>query len=166
MEEDIKTGFLYGACRLGLSVNCQEGRVDLSEHQSILSDKYKAFTDVTAKYLNRTACFIKNYAFYEENEVRIVFESTMSTCLMNNTPIDYTIEGTTKLQLEKVDYQIKNRNLVPFVDMNFSKAVKDGIIQRVIIGPKAYVSVEELQVYLWNHGYDNIEVKKSEISYR
>lgn len=108
---------------------------------------------------------MKNGAFREEDEVRIIFAPEFGFDIGNGYEVEAKIKGTTKLNLGKIDYQVKGDKLVPFVDMNFRKAIADGLIRKIIIGPKAGVNEDELQNYLWYRGFDNIDIKKANASY-
>ena len=50
--------------------------------------------------------------------------------------------------------------------MSFEKAVSDGLVKEIIIGPKVNMTVEEVVCYLWIRGYEGVEVRKSAITYR
>lgn len=167
LESDIKDGFLNCVLRNRLSSEQPlPGKgMDFSGYQDLFFDEYEEISEDIVKQFEFSSCFMKNRAFIEEKEVRIVFASNFSLDLEEGYELDTKIKGTTKLSLGKIDYFVRGRKLVPFIDMNFSKAVKDGLIKKIIIGPKADVSEKELSTFLWHNGFDGVEIEKSRASY-
>ena len=60
----------------------------------------------------------------------------------------------------------RRNQFVLYADMSFEKAVSDGLVKEIIIGPKVNMTVEEVVCYLWIRGYEGVEVRKSAITYR
>lgn len=167
LESDIKDGFLNCVLRNRLSSEQPlSGKgMDFSGYQDLFFDECEEISEDIVKQFEFSSCFMKNRAFIEEKEVRIVFASNFSLDLEEGYELDTKIKGTTKLSLGKIDYFVRGRKLVPFIDMNFSKAVKDGLIKKIIIGPKADVNEKELSTFLWHNGFDGVEIEKSRASY-
>lgn len=169
IESNIRNAFLDFAVRTNLQIVNVPGSVgidiDFSLYQDLFYEEYDEICSDMARYFDFSSCMMKNGAFREEDEVRIIFAPEFDFCIENGYEVEAKIKGTTKLNLGKIDYQVKGDKLVPFVDMDFSKAIADGLIRKIIIGPKADVNEDELQNYLWYRGFENIEIKKSTASY-
>lgn len=169
LASDIRMAFWDYVEEMNLPIEFVPGlkgiEADYSPHQNIIYDDYDAISSNMVSYFDFSSCLMKSGDFREEDEVRIVFSSQFSSSMEAGYEVDTKIKGTTKLALGKIDYRVKDTKLVPFVEMDFSKAITDGIIKEVVIGPKADVRIEEMYTYLWHHGFEHIKVKKSNVSY-
>lgn len=121
-----------------------------------------------ARVLYFTLSNLKNSAFSEEHEVRILksFQWGLKNenLVLEDTPaID--VKGQA-IELSEISYQIKNNRLVPYVDLKLNILEKSSIFKEVWIGPKNRSSVEETKIHLATMGIYNVDVFKSYASYR
>lgn len=111
--------------------------------------------------------FVKNPGFIEEGEWRVVIGSTIGK---------YNIPSSEKIKFSKIKYRVSEDKLIPYIEMDFEKAKQD-IIRKIIIGPKAKITIEDVVDFLNFCGYyENVEggynsttpicVRKSITSYR
>ena len=157
IDSDVKEAFLDCVEWNGLDL-------DFSKNIEIFNDEIDEISYDLAERLDFSSCFMKKDTFREEDEVRIAFSSQIGIHT-DRAEIEKKIAGTTKLYLRDLDYLVRRNQFVLYADMSFEKALKDGLIKEVIIGPKVEMSVEEVRNYLWVRGYEEIEVRKSGISY-
>ena len=106
---------------------------------------------------------IKNPSFFEEREIRAIRLLIKD----NGNWIDSGGHNHKGKELSKYLVEVRNRGTekIPYIKMPF--LVNDeSIIKKVILGPKNHKSVNEIADELKNYGLKNIEVTKSESSYR
>jgi Protein of unknown function (DUF2971) len=99
--------------------------------------------------LNNIACIIKHHKFEEENEYRQFYQP-----------------GNTCLELEP-DFRAGQFGLTPYVKIHFLE--KERLpLKSVTVGPCQDIEIESnvLKILLSKHGYDHVEVLKSEIPLR
>lgn len=88
----------------------------------------------------------------------------------------YNIPSSEKIKFSKIKYRVSEDKLIPYIEMDFEKAKQD-IIRKIIIGPKAKITIEDVVDFLNFCGYyENVEggynsttpicVRKSITSYR
>lgn len=147
-----------------------KSREDLA---SYLIDEFEEVLEDMTEAIAPAVCSMKNPAFAEETETRIVFDPDFGDVFeLNGVKQDYTkIRRCARLQMSPIDYFVRNGILVPFIDINYEKAIDSGIIKKITIGPKAKVSPEELGRYLYFNGFsfdaiEKIEIDTSTLSYR
>ena len=71
------------------------------------------------------------------------------------------------MYVSKIRYIAKNDKLVAYADLKFEDCICDGIINEIVIGPKAKVSDEDIYRFLLLNGYNsNIKISKSRSSYQ
>lgn len=137
-----------------------------------LTDEFEEVLEYMTEDIVPVVCSLKNPAFAEEKETRIVFDPDFPDFYEDDVNKNYTkIQRCERLQMKPVDYFTRNGNLIPFVDINYKNAIDAGIIKRIIIGPKANVEQDELRQYLYFNGFrkdaiEKIKIEKSSLSYR
>ena len=125
--------------------------------------------DYSAEYI---CDIIKNPAFKEEKEVRIMY----NTGLFEEEEKDEVLEICNKeillgsknaLRLEPIRYQVKGCNLVSYADLMFENLVSEGIIKEIIIGPKSKATIDDIVKFLYIKGFDeNVSVRVSSSTYQ
>ena len=158
IDNDVKEAFLDCAEWFELDL-------DFPKHIGLFNDELDEISIDLAERLDFTSCLMKKHTFREEDEVRIIFSSRIGIGT-DETEIDKKIKGTTKLCLRDVDYLARRNQFVLYADMSFEKALTDGVIKEIIIGPKVDMTVEEVGSYLCVRGFEGVNVRKSEVSYR
>lgn len=113
---------------------------------------------------------LKNPAFQEEDEVRIIYNTNIkSTCSYNDFLMNKDIEKSKNpnLKLLPIQYWTRDDNLVAYADLSFNTIVEKEVIKEIVIGPKSKVTEEELQHFLWANKFNyDINIEKSKASYR
>ena len=116
--------------------------------------------------------FLKNTAFSEEKEFRIVYNTGIykeidATDLKEKLTKTIIIGKNKELIITPMQHQVKNNKLVAYADMEFKNCVTDSIVQEIVIGPKSKVSREDVRQLLLVNGFeDNILIGKSNVSYQ
>lgn len=113
---------------------------------------------------------LKNPAFQEEDEVRIIYNTNIkSTCSYNDFLMNKDIEKSKNpnLKLLPIQYWTRDDNLVAYADLSFNTIVEKEVIKEIVIGPKSKVTEEELQHFLWANKFNyDINIEKSKALYR
>jgi len=135
-------------------------------------EEFDCFCEVLDTATEQVFTFLKNPAFEEEKEVRIVYntgicEEVDTHDLGRILNFQLKIGRKEELKLQSMQYQIKGNKLVAYADLNFENCITDGIIKEVVIGPKSKVSQSDVRQVLLSNGFnDDIGVKTSEASYQ
>lgn len=106
------------------------------------------------------AMFFKNPAFKEERELRFV----VNDYKLNGEMAKQCIE-TTSYTIMPREWLAREDTIVPYRKLVFKKAKKP--IASIVIGPKANISEKDMQMYLYDVGFDikKIMVYKSKSTY-
>lgn len=110
----------------------------------------------------------KNPYFWEEQEWRVMF---LSNALPH--PVSKKKNRVNQFLFSKTQYRIANKQLVSYVEMDFSEIKKD-FIKEIWIGPKSNVLDSDIRDFLLSEGYydseysikEPIKITKSVGSYR
>lgn len=135
-------------------------------------EEFDCFCEMMDVDVERVFSFLKNPAFDEEKEVRIVYntgiyedmeEKEFLSCTSDAIPIGKNKE----LLLQPMQYVVKNDKLVAYVDMKFERCIESGIIKEIVIGPKANISTNDIYRFLLVNGVgSDIKISKSRSSYQ
>ena len=131
---------------------------------------FKNLQDIT-----HISALFKSPSFKEEKEWRIVcsmsdYGLTKEMLHFENFDMVSTPAFKKKFSTPRIDYCIKNSNIIPHVELKFndmSKAVKS-----IVLGPKCNATEKDIYHLLLNLGWDSktlesdIEIVRSESSYR
>ncbi|MDD6795975.1 MAG: DUF2971 domain-containing protein [Clostridiaceae bacterium] len=120
------------------------------------------------KNFNNLSCKMKDSAFSDEEEVRIIFSPNL--CKLSKVE-DFKGCGqieTKPFKFGTLKYKTKNGNLVLYADLSFQDCIKDNIIKDIVIGPGCKVSEKDVKYFLIGNGYNykEINIRKSKIPYR
>ena len=134
-------------------------------------EEFDCFCEVLDTTTEQVFTFLKNPAFEEEREVRIVYNTgiyeEIETRELKET-INEKIEiGKKKeLILQPIQYQAKGNRLVAYADLSFENCI-DKMIQEIVIGPKSKVLEKDIRQFLLSNNYeDYTSVKVSRASYQ
>jgi len=130
------------------------------------------------------AVFIKNPAFKEENEWRLVFYpfGHIRNLLINHKSRDMSSnqffydrmlepieceKDYNGLKRGKISFRCTKDKIISYVDMNFEK-IKKEILAEIVIGPKSNITDNDLKLFLLSNGYDltKVKIRKSSSTYR
>lgn len=137
-------------------------------------DEFDSFCEKLYEYAEKVFSFLKNPAFEEEKEVRIVYNTGIYEEMEDEDFISYTCSAIpvgrrNELELLPLQYAVKDTKLVAYADLKFEKCVGKGIIKEIVIGPKAKakVSISDIHRFLVINGFDtDILVSESKASYQ
>lgn len=150
------------------------------------NDKVKCSEDFNEYFIEEFDCFcevldvttedvfalLKNSAFSEEKEVRIVYNTGIYKEIETNDLKEMLNEEIhvgkkRELVITPIQYQVKENKLVAYADMNFENCISNGIIKEIVIGPKAKISEVDIRQFLLTCKFeDDILITKSSASYR
>lgn len=145
---------------------------DFSEY---FTEEFDTFCDKLIEYLGNIGCVIKNPAFSQENEVRIIYdpelvspEVTGDISLTESNKYFKEKQEKNKFIISPIKYTKKLNQLVAFCDLNFSKLITKNIIKEIVIGPRAKISEDDIYYFMLSKGYEasEIKIKHSEATYR
>lgn len=94
---------------------------------------------------------VKHSHFKEEHEVRLVY-----------TPENQKQEGTdvaTSDISKKILFRTRNNQIIPYYEFDFSRRQK--LIQKIIIGSKSPLKIEDLKHFLSECGFEHVNVSES-----
>lgn len=110
-----------------------------------VKDLQQQFVNVISKIETMTPCY-KNSSFKEEKEWRIILESLIGeTCSYTNLN-----ESIDIAKIGKFSYCVSNQNLVSHFELEFVDLKK--AIDKIILGPKCKISVDDMRYYLVSKG--------------
>lgn len=109
-------------------------------------DCFCEFLDIATE---QVFTFLKNPAFTEEKEVRIVYNTGIydeidTGELREALSKKIEIETENELILCPIQYQAKGNKLVAYADLNFDNC-KNTIMEKIVIGPKSKVSEKDIR---------------------
>jgi hypothetical protein len=139
------------------------------------TDEFDSFCEVLVDYLENIACTIKNPAFSEEKEVRIIYdpklhspEVTGDISLTESNKYFKETKEKNNFTINPIKYTKKLNQLVAFADLNFSKLIPKDIIKEIVIGPRAKISEDDIYYFMLSNGYEanKIKISQSEATYR
>lgn len=150
----------------------QDYPIEVKDFNTFFTHEFDAFCEVLDKPVERTFTFLKNPAFREEKEVRIVY----NTHICEEIDSDYLSEILNKsieigdkseLVLQPIRHQVKVDKMVAYADLCFENCVDSKIIKEVVIGPKSKVTEQDIRQILLANGFqDNVKISRSIASYQ
>lgn len=148
------------------SVRCSD------DYNEYFVEEFDCFCEYMDDDVEKVFPFLKNPAFEEEKEVRIVYNTGIYEEIEDKEFLSYTSEATPigrheKLLLQPMQYVVKNDKLVAYADLKFESCINDGIIKEIVIGPKAKVSIDDVYRFILLNGIcSGVKISKSESSYQ
>lgn len=110
---------------------------------------------------------LKNPAFFEEQEVRLVH--LLDFC-KSNSSLRLVDEGGTAFGVEvpgePVSFLIRGNIPAAFIDLKFSMGEEPNAIAEIVIGPKNQALPAGISIFLETLGFPSVVVRKSNASYR
>jgi len=134
-------------------------------------DEFDSFCEVLIyKEIECMSCYIKNPAFIEEEEVRIIYIPGLYVEMEDNDLQNCFNEKISvgKYSLDSLKYYCRDKQLVAYSDLCFERLVPENIINEIVLGPKSKLMKEDIFYYLFSHGYNarDIIINKSNATYR
>lgn len=136
------------------------------------AEEFDCFCEVLDVSTERVFSYFKNPAFEEEKEVRIVYKSMLRGDMEYNdlkaglSYINKIERPNCFVEVQPIRMQVRGDKLVAYADLDFTDCVHKGIINEIVVGPKAQVSESDVRQLLCSLGWDYIFVDTSEASYR
>ncbi|MBN1039286.1 DUF2971 domain-containing protein [Clostridium botulinum] len=175
-KQKEKLSALIQGCIMYIQNMFEDDMVKISDDFSeYFTEEFDAFCEVLVDNLENISCTIKNTAFSEEKEVRIVYDPQLvSREVTGDFSLDEINEQFKQMKeknnfiISPIKYTKKLNQLVAFCDLDFSKLIEENIINEIIIGPKSNISEDDIYNFMLSQGYDanNIEIKHSKATYR
>ena len=133
---------------------------------SIIANEKSSIKELDNIYigLGDFSFFIKNPAFKEEKEWRIVYRDTF----YNTIDIQRKYENKQEFDHLKHFY-MKNDIVSSYFDWNFMDIIPNNPIKTIVFGPNCKCSVDDIQLFLFNNGFEvinKISFQSSNASYR
>lgn len=139
----------------------------LHEAEKKVKEKFNSDFNTMVHLLGYDLCSMKNPAFSEEKEIRLIhildFERSGKFLKLKDHGGNYFGE---EKEGEKVQFRIKQDIPTPYIDLDFSNDDKINPIVEVLIGPKNDVMESSISIFMETIGLENVEIKKSSASYR
>lgn len=145
------------------------------DYNDFFINEFDVFCEVLTEYVGQAACTIKNPAFAEEKEVRVIYNPRLSNREIMGD-IDYkeaqeyfnNIKEISNYKIEPLRYSYRNNQLVAFCDLDFSQLINENIINEIVIGPKSKIKEDDMYYLLMSNGINanNIKITRSEATYR
>lgn len=135
-------------------------------------EEFDCFCEVLDISTEQVFTFLKNSAFEEEREVRIVYNTGINEEIDTNDLSkilgqELAFGKKQELILQPMKYQVKGNKLVAYADLSFKNCINSGIIKEIVIGPKSKVSDKDIRQFLLANGFDDdIIIRNSEATYR
>lgn len=145
------------------------------DYNEFFVEEFDAFCETLTDYVGQVACTIKNPAFAEEKEIRVIYNPELQDVEVTGD-MEFeaakkyftTISEVDEYKIFPLNFSYKNNQLIAFCDLDFSKLIDKGIINEVVIGPKSNIKENDMYYLLMRNGINanNIKVSKSSATYR
>lgn len=140
---------------------------DFSEY---FRDEFDAFCEVIVDKLEQISCHIKNPAFIEEEEIRIIYSPGLDPEVQRYEIEGYfkDIKNFNKYKINPIKFDSRGDMLVAYSDINFGDLVTENIVSEIVLGPKSKLTEDDIFYFLLSNGYDgyDIKVSRSKATYR
>lgn len=151
----------------------QQDKVRVSDnYNEYFIEEFDCFCEYLDVNIEKVFPFLKNPAFSEEKEVRIVYNTGIydemdESDYCSKTCDSIKIGRKSELILQPMQYIVKNDKLVAYTDLKFENCILNGIIEEIVIGPRAKVSDEDVYRFLLLNGFTSgVKICKSKSSYQ
>lgn len=140
-----------------------------ADFDEYFTEEFDAFCEVFIDCLDTLSCYVKNPAFSEEKEIRMIYKLGLSSemdedevrqCFENDVAIN-------QFKLTVPQFYCKNNKIVSYSDLNFEQAIPDNIIKEIVLGPKCKLDEKDVFYFLSAYGYKakDINVTRSSATY-
>lgn len=138
-------------------------------------EEFDVFCEVLIDYIGQVGCIIKNLAFSEEKEIRIIYNPNMHDReILGDIEFDEAkkyfsdAKQIKEYTINPLNFNYRNEQLIAFCDVDFSKLIYKKLINEIIIGPKSRLRESDIYYFLLANGFDanNINIIKSDATYR
>ena len=135
-------------------------------------EEFDCFCEKLDRDTEKVFTFLKNPAFAEEKEVRIVFNTGIhneieSKYMKEKLNQQLEIGKNKEIILKPIQHQARGNKMVAYADLCFENCISSGIIKEVVIGPKSKVSESDVRQLLLSKGFDDdISIMTSKASYQ
>lgn len=112
-----------------------------------------------ASKLKRYSFILKNPAFFEEQEWRIIYTPLILGCNQDDTT---QVIGA----ISDCKFRVTSNDIAPYFLLSFSEQKDISPISEIILGPKNKMSPQKLWTFLSINNLKNVSIKLSNASYR
>ncbi|NFF79735.1 DUF2971 domain-containing protein [Clostridium botulinum] len=163
---------------------CLYYMLDLFEKDSIKStnnfneyfkEEFDVFCEVLPDYLEQVSCYIKNPAFIEEKEIRIIYDPKLYSpeiiSFESSQEKDKYFKDVKEFngyKINPIKFNVRNDKIIAYADIDFSSEIVNNIIKEIVIGPKSKIKENDIYYLLMAYGYNDsdIFIRRSEATYR
>ncbi len=119
------------------------------EFNDYFIEEFDTFCEILDVPTEIVFTLMKNPAFKEEKEVRIIYntgihEEMDESDLLEIINKELKFGKREKLTLSPIQYMLRNNKLVAYADLSFESCINNGIIKKVMIGPKCKASIHDI----------------------
>lgn len=141
----------------------QEGLIDeilspIFSHQRLDEQTHLAISSAAAA-LNGLATLLKNPAFSEEKEWRIIHRPMIMGRQGTN-------ETNVMLSISAPKHRIARNRLITYFEYDLIPNDRGSVFSELVLGPKCEISEYDLSIFLTLNGLSDLPIKKSVASYR
>lgn len=135
-------------------------------------EEFETLCEVLPDRLEVSSCFIKNPAFMEEKEVRIVYQPQLYEAEYLDDSCKFECfnqsKRTKNFIIRPVKFNANKKKIVAYADLDFSYYIKKGLISEIVIGPKSNILESDIIYLLLSNGYsiNELIINRSEATYR
>lgn len=175
-KQKDKLGTLIESVIIYIENMFEEDKCRISDDFNVyFREEFDAFCEVLLDDIGQIGCTIKNPAFAEEKEIRLVYNPNLQNReVLGDIQLD---EAKDYFEREKdinayiikpIKFNYKQNQLVAFCDIDFSELIQKHIINEIVIGPKSQLKENDIYYFLLANGFDanNINISKSKATYR
>jgi hypothetical protein len=175
-KQKEKLGQLIESVIIYIQNMFEEDKVRISDDFNVyFEDEFDTFCEVLVDYIGQVGCIIKNPAFSEEKEVRIIYNPKLPNReilgdIQLNEAKDYfeKVKEISEYKIKPLKFNYRNNQLVAFCDIDFSELIYKPMINEIVIGPKSQLKESDMYYFLLSNGFDanSINISKSKATYR
>lgn len=144
-KQKEKLGQLIESVIIYIQNMFEEDKARISDDFNVyFKEEFDAFCEVLVDYIGPISCIIKNPAFSEEREIRIIFNPKLPNReilgdIQLNEAKNYfeEVKEISGYKIKPLKFNYRNNQLIAFCDIDFSDLICKSIINEIIIGPKS-----------------------------
>ncbi|MFW5795103.1 MAG: DUF2971 domain-containing protein [Bacillota bacterium] len=121
-------------------------------------------SSLCAAQLKKYSCVLKNPAFSEEQEWRIIHTPFIAENPFFEWDEDSKVESLG--QVSDIHFRSRGSEIISYFKLSLDDHFSNGLISKVILGPKCKLDKYDFGMYLKMNNLDNVDVITSNASYR
>lgn len=133
---------------------------------NLIKDKNIDYEFITNTLYSNILPFIKTNFFYDESEIRILFNSFLLDFYHKSPLINSSKELLEIFNLVKTQYKDMGNEIRSYKALNLKPVWCKSIFPEIILGPHSYQNIHELRDFLNNYGLTETQISISEVPIR